>query len=66
MRYWVIALTFSLVWVGLALGGMFLHTRGEDSFLGQKYVQIAACGFVAIWSFAILLRILTKSGKPKQ
>jgi hypothetical protein len=45
---------------------MFLHTHGEDSFLGQKYVQIAACGFVAIWSFAILLRILTKSGKPKQ
>jgi hypothetical protein len=45
---------------------MFLHTRGEDGFLGQKYAQIAGCGFVAIWSFAILLRILTKSGKPKQ
>jgi hypothetical protein len=66
MRYWLIALMLSLLWVGLTLGSMFLHTRGEDGFLGQKYAQIAGCGFVAIWSFAILLRILTKSGKPKQ
>jgi len=65
MKYWLITLALSLVWVALTLSGMALHTHGEDSFLQQKYSEIAACGFVAIWAFAAFFRIARRAGRPK-
>jgi len=65
MKFWLITLAISIAWVALVLLGMALHAKGEDSLLEQKYAQIAACGFVAIWSFALLLRIGRKPSNPK-
>src|SRR5262249_29786234 len=65
MKFWLMTLAISIAWVALVLAGMVLHAKGEDSLLEQKYAQIAGCGFVVIWSFALLLRIGRKPSNPK-
>jgi hypothetical protein len=65
MKYWLMTLVISLLWVIGILGTMWLHAAGDDALLRQKYVQLALCGFLVIWAFASFLRIIRKSAPPK-
>jgi hypothetical protein len=65
MKYWLITLAISAAWLGLVLGGMVLHSRGQDSFLEQQYWRIAVCGLVVIWAAASFWRIARKARTSK-
>ena len=65
VKYWVVTLSASVAWAGAVLGLMYLHTHAQNDALDEKYGQVAGCGFVLVWAFALLYRWKKKTAANK-
>ncbi len=64
-RWWVKALLASVLWAGLAIGALVVHTQvvlkgtlteAQDDAISERYGQVCGGGLVLIWGIAYVLR----------